>query len=91
MQSASIDLHNIINAIVETRLRASSPSFCARVGLEVSKLTQSQPPSHRWSRRQIEPLTHADQLQRAGRLYHHRLPPQCVEPKSKIQVNLYHL
>ncbi len=91
MQSASIDLHNIINAILETRLRTSWPSFCARVGLEVSKLTQSQHPSHRWSRRQIDALTHADQLQRAGRLYQHRLHPRGVEPKSKIQVNLYHL
>ncbi len=91
MQSAFIDLHNIINAILETRLRASSPSFCARVEFEVSKLTQSQHPSHRWSRRQIEPLTLADQLQRAGRLYQHRLYPKCVEPKSKTQVNPYHL
>lgn len=91
MQSTSIDLHNIINATVETRLRASSPSFCARVGLEVSKLTQSQHLSHRWSRRQIEPLTHASRLQRTGRLYQHRLHHQGVEPKCKTQVNLYHL
>ncbi len=91
MQSAFIDLHNIINAILQTRFRASSPSFCARAGWEALTLAQSQHPSHRWSRRQIEPLINANQMQRAGRLYQHRLHPQWVQPKSKTQVNLYHL
>ncbi len=91
MQSAFIDLHNIINAILQTRLRASSPSFCARAGLEVSTLAQSKHPSHRWSRQQIEPLINANQLQRAGHLYQHHLNPKWTQPKSKTQVNLYHL
>ncbi|MEZ6152151.1 MAG: hypothetical protein R3C09_18780 [Pirellulaceae bacterium] len=90
MQSTSIDLHNIINATVETRASGVLAIVLRTCQLEVSKLTQSQHLSHRWSRRQIELLTHASRLQRTDRLYQHRLHHQGVEPKCK-QVNLYHL